>query len=70
MRMTSPGSRVITAETHSTIAPTSCNNKEVLLRCLTCPLTSVRISRSAGSRSVTIHGPSGQNVSCPLALVH
>ena len=53
----------ITPEIHSTIAPTSWIISDVRLSCLTSPLTSVRNSRSAGSTSVSIHGPSGQNVS-------
>src|SRR6476619_1345846 len=63
VRIRSPGSSVITAEIHSTIAPMSWIISEVRLCCLTSPLTSVRMSRSAGSASVTIHGPTGQNVS-------
>src|SRR5689334_11867389 len=70
VRIRSPGSSVITAEIHSTIAPTSWIISEVRLSCLTSPLTSVRNARSSGSRSVTIHGPIGQNVSCPFARVH
>src|SRR5258705_5832164 len=70
VRIKSPGSSVITAEIHSTIAPMSWIISEVRLCCLTSPLTSVRMSRSAGSTSVTIHGPIGQKVSWPLARVH
>src|SRR4029079_19202612 len=46
VRMRSPGSSVITAETHSTIAPTSWIISEVRLSCLVSPLTSVRSSTS------------------------
>ena len=63
VRMRSPGSRVMTAEIHSMIAPMSWIINDVRLSCRTPPLTSVRISRSDGSRSVTIHGPTGQKVS-------
>ena len=35
-----------------------------------CSFTSQRISTSVGSKPVTIHGPSGQNESNPLARVH
>src|ERR1700712_864487 len=70
VRIRSPGSSVITADTHSMIAPMSWINSDVRLSWRTSPLTSVRSSRSDGSRSVTIHGPTGQNVSWPLARIH
>src|SRR5208283_942229 len=63
VRMRSPGSNVMTAEIHSTMAPTSWIISEVRLSCLTSPLTSVRSARSDGSTSVTIHGPTGQKLS-------
>ena len=70
VRIRSPGSSVITAETHSMIAPMSWIISDVVDCLASSPLTSVRRSRSVGSRSVTIHGPTGQNVSCPFARVH
>ena len=43
---------------------------EVRELCLTSPFTDVVMARSLGSSSVWIHGPSGQNVSKPLARVN
>ena len=49
---------------------TSHSSSRVLACCLTSPFTVVVIPRSDGSVPVSIHGPSGQNVSNPFARVH
>jgi hypothetical protein len=67
---TSPGSSVITWLTYEISPGTSQGSCEVRTLELTTPLTEVLTSRSAGDVPVSIHGPSGQNVSNPLARVH
>ena len=64
------GATVITDDTNSISDGTSHSSSEVRACCFTFPLTVVVMPRSAGSTPVSIHGPSGQNVSNPLARVH
>src|SRR5690606_12486824 len=66
VRITSPGSSVITDDTKATRSATLCTISEVRASCFTTPSTSVVNVRSAGSTSVEIHGPSGKNESKPL----
>jgi hypothetical protein len=67
---TSPGSSVITWLTYATRPGTFQSSSEVRACCRTAPFTVVVSSRSAGFVPVSIQGPSGQNVSNPLARVH
>src|SRR5260370_3305805 len=67
---TSPGSSVITWLTYAISPGTSHSISDVRACCLTSPFTTVVSPRSSGFVPVSIHGPSGQNVSNPLALVH
>jgi len=67
---TSPGSSVMTDDTYSISDGTSHSSSDVRACCRTVPFTVVVRPRSAGSRPVSIHGPSGQNVSKPFARVH
>ncbi len=55
---------------YETSVGTSWSIDEVRDCCRTSPSNSVRRLRSAGSSTVSIHGPSGQNESWPLARVH
>ena len=69
--ITSPGSSVIASLTYATISATSCimsRGAAVLLELVVDACRSD--ARSGGSSSVSIHGPSGQNVSKPLARAH
>jgi len=64
--ITSPGNSVIKEEMYSTIRYTDAIISRVLPSWRTSPFTRQRTGASAGSKSVTIHGPSGANVSNPL----
>ena len=68
--MTSPGSRSMISLTNSISSPTPNTMSDVRPSCRTSPSTSVTIPRSDGSRSVSIHGPSGQNVLNDLPRVN
>ena len=63
VRMTSPGSSVITAEMNAICVGMSWIIWLVRPSCLTSPLTRVTRRRSDGSSTVSTHGPSGQNES-------
>ena len=68
--MTSPGSSVNTLDTYDTSVTTSWINRLVRLSCTVSPSSRVLSARSRWSSSVSIHGPSGQKVSNPLARDH
>ena len=70
VRITSPGSSVIACETHATSVGTSKIIPTSSPTAVTAPSTSVSRRRSDGSTSVSIAGPSGQNVSKPFARHH
>ena len=74
VRITSPGSSVITLETWATSVGTSKIRSVVLPSCLRSPLrcvwTAHAVGEGCGSRSVSIQGPSGQKESKPLARVN
>jgi hypothetical protein len=70
VRITSPGSSVMTWLTNAIRVGTSCTISEVRACCLISPFTEVVRARSVGSAMVSIQGPIGQNVSKPLARVH
>ena len=57
---TSPGSRVMTWDMNASTVPTSWISWLVRPSCLSTPLTPALTRRSAGSRTVSIHGPMGQ----------
>ena len=67
---TSPGSSVITLLAAATSTATSLPGGGTLARWRTWPLTDVVSSRPASPTPVSIHGPSGQNVSKPFARAH
>ena len=73
VRTTSPGSRVVNAVMCSISRGMSKTRSAVRASCFTSPLSRVVIARFAASsrpRWVEIQGPSGQNVSKPLARFH
>ena len=70
MEMTSPGSSVMTELMKLTRYCAERIIKAVVASCCTLPLSTELIGASLGSKSVTMHGPMGEKVSYPLALVH
>src|SRR3990172_6573765 len=66
----SPGSSVITREAKAISAATPWISVPVFAACTSRPLRRVRSSRAAGSRPVAMYGPTGENVSLPLARHH
>ena len=70
VRITSPGSIVITEVTNSIRKAQSKIICAVLPSCLVAPFTRVPMARCDGSSSVSMHGPSGQKVSKPLPRVN
>jgi len=67
--ITSPASRVMTADTRATTSSTGKTKPLVLPTWRSSPLTHVSTSAALGSRSVEMHGPMGQKVSKALARV-
>src|SRR2546425_13305723 len=68
--ITSPGTSVIMREIQRTRKGTGKVINEVRADCRCTPLTCVSTSTSCGSSSVSICGPTGQNVSKPFPRVH
>ena len=67
---TSPGSSRVKRVMYSISVGMPKMKLEVRASCRTSPSTRQRTRTSAGSRSVSIQGPIGQNVSKPLPRVH
>src|SRR5262249_48275284 len=67
--ITSPGISVMTSETRATRSSTGKIKSLVEPTCRTTPLTRPSTLSALGSTSVAMQGPSGQNVSKPLARV-
>ncbi len=65
--ITSPGRSVITCEIKDTSRYTGKIKSAVDVSCRSCPLSRVSMLAAAGSSSVSMQGPIGQNVSNPLA---
>ncbi len=70
VRMTSPGSKVKYVDAKDTNRGTSWTRSAVEPSWTTSPSRRVTRRSADGSRSVTIHGPSGLEVSNPLARAH
>ena len=70
VNITSPGSKVIMCEIQETISRALLTKSLVFPSCFVVPLTWHEISKFSGSNSVSIHGPSGQNVSKLFERVH
>src|SRR5262245_2741832 len=70
VRSTSPGSSVMNVVTYSISEATLNTMSLVCPACRTSPFSRVSTRTSFGSRSVSIHGPSGHDPSNPFARAH
>jgi hypothetical protein len=70
MHITVPGHRVMHLDKKLMVVGTSKIIRDVVESCTASPLTRDAMRQSAGSNSVSIHGPSGQKESNDFARAH